>query len=193
MSQLDDFNRRMTLGDAAGYSHDIGTQMAYGAADSFRNHQQRMPSSGGGPVGTYYVKSGDFAKAFALFAAGLGMLILSIYLIEDVKGWGVPGFVVGLLGFLASAFGFLFLVITVIGNLKTILRSRYFWASAGLAVLTGMLVGAMPGLFGYGVSPLGAGVTVLMYAFFISGFVAIARALMGAVWKPSVTQAADKN
>lgn len=179
MSHLDDFNRRMTLGNAAGYSHDIGTQMAYAAADSFRNNQQPLsaPPGGAHAGGSYYVKGGDFAKAFALSAAGFGLLLLSIYLIEEVEGWGVPGFAVGLLGFLVSAFGFLFLVITAIGNIKTILRSRYFWASAALALLAAAADAAMPGLFGYGVSPAGAAAGVLMPAFVIRGFMAIGQAV----------------
>ncbi len=175
MSFLDDYNRRMTLGQMAGYSNDIGTQMAHGTADNMRAMGNRPAGASGGTDKSIHVPHNGFAKAFLTAMVGTALLVGSVGMVESVGGiWGILGIAGGIAGFILGAMGYVLLLLTALTNIKTILCSLYFWGSLALSGLAAGVVVMMPHLFGYGIGPVSVGVSVFLMLAMVRGFIAVA-------------------
>ena len=174
MSFLDDYNRRMTLGHMAGYSNDIGTQMAYGAADNMRAMGQRPAGVSGSSDKSVHLPDNAFARAFLVAMVGAVMLCGSVWLIEEVGGsWGIAGVAAAIVGFIIAALGSVLLLLTALTNIKTILCSLYFWGSLVLSGLAAGVAINMPHLFGYGIGPVSVGISVFLMLVMVRGFITV--------------------
>lgn len=178
MSMLDDYNRRMTLGNAAPYSHDIATQAAYGMADSMRQQAVSVGApSASGHTGLN-IDLRDLPRLLAVFVTGAIVLAGSVWAIDETQGTlRIVAFVTALLGFLAFAFAgvlsALCLTIVAVRTIGRVLRSRYIWFSMLMAGMVAALchypfIGLT--LLGWGVSPYMAALIAFLSLVVLRGF-----------------------
>lgn len=138
---LDEYNKRMTYGNAMGFNPSPLAQTAHMHADRDRQIQQGAGGvHSGAPVGgiTFGNKDGDagLGRALLILGGGVALLVVSVMMIEsrhDVLS--VIGMVGAFIGFVLSAFGAVATFLTGLMTIGFLIRQKIFWGIVGVSGL----------------------------------------------------------
>lgn len=158
---LDEYNKRMTHGNAMGFNASPLAQTAHMHADRDR----AQPQTGGAASSRLEVTLGNkdgkagLGRALLILFCGLMMLSLSVWMIEEMNGlFQIIGMALALAGLAVSGFGVMATFVTGLVSIGQLIRQKIFWGIVTCAGIAAYALSAMTGLYLFAGLMLGWGV-----------------------------------